>query len=102
MSEANQSSDNLQPAGPPEKVIYVDKIINIGVSPWVSRLTFALEMSEGVSSSLTQLIIPTPALFDTLEFLTKTMTARDDVKQNLVEALDQFKEKLSGDIKAVD
>jgi hypothetical protein len=102
MSTVSQPSDNLPPPEPPETVIYVDKIVNIGVSPWVSRLTFALEKSEGVSSSLTQLVIPTPALFDALEFLTKTMTDRVDVKQGIVEALDQFREKLSGGIKVAD
>ncbi|NTV94842.1 MAG: hypothetical protein HGA75_05430 [Thiobacillus sp.] len=76
------------------QIVYADQIVNIGVSMSVSRLTLALETAENSITPFAQLVIPTPALFEALEVIAKTVMKNDQFKQPVIEALDAFRLKL--------
>lgn len=77
----------------PPQIIYADKIINVGIGVSVSRLTLAMEVGANTVTPFAQLVIPTPSLFETLEFMANNVTNNDAVKKGVIEALDVFKEK---------
>lgn len=77
----------------PSQIIYADKIINVGIGISVSRLTLAMEVGANTVAPFAQLIIPTPSLFETLEFMANNVTNNDAIKKGVIEALDNFKEK---------
>lgn len=77
----------------PAQIIYADKIVNVGIGVSVSRLTLAIEVGENTVAQFAQLVIPTPALFETLEFMANNVTNDGEIRRSVVEALDTFKEK---------
>lgn len=80
--------------GTPTQVIYADRIYNVAIGPSVSRLTLAMEVAENTVAPNFQLVIPTPALFEALEFMATTITTNDNVKKGLVDGLNTFREKI--------
>lgn len=76
------------------QTIYADRIINIGVGASVCRLTLGVEVADDVMAPTAQIVIPTPALFETIEFLSSSITDNDEIKKNIIEGLDTFKEKI--------
>lgn len=81
--------------GSPTQIIYADKILNIAIGAGVSKLTLAMEVKENTLSPFAQLVLPTPAMFEALEFFSKTISSDDNLKANIIEALDTFKGTLS-------
>lgn len=79
----------------PAQVIYADRIINVGIGASVSRLTLAMEVGENTFGQFAQLVIPTPALFEVLEFMATTITSNDEVKRRIVDGLETFKAKIA-------
>jgi len=78
----------------PLEVIYADRIVSVGVGQSVSRLTLATETSELSVIPFAQLVIPTPILFDTIEFLTKYVMENSETNASLIDSLATFKSKL--------
>ncbi|MDP1678577.1 MAG: hypothetical protein Q8L02_00355 [Candidatus Nitrotoga sp.] len=79
----------------PVQVMYADRITNFGIGISVSRLTLAMEIGKDNFAPHVQLIIPTPALFEALEFMATAITNNDSIKKDIINALDAFKEKLA-------
>ncbi|MBZ0104099.1 MAG: hypothetical protein K8H84_00565 [Sulfuricella denitrificans] len=78
-----------------KQIIYADRIIGAGFGPGVSKLTLAMEVSAGVVTPSATLIMPTPALLEGLTAILNTINGPDEIKKNLIDALDAFKEQLS-------
>lgn len=76
------------------QTIYVDKITNVGISSNVSRLTLTQEVADGTSKAFANIIIPTNRLFDFIQFMSKNALNSEELKQNLIKSLDEFKSKL--------
>lgn len=92
---------NLQPtAGTgnipmPTQIIYVDRILNVGIGGSVCRLSLAVEVGENAFMPTAQLVIPTPALFEALEFMAGSISNNDEVKMKIADILTTFKDKLT-------
>lgn len=76
------------------QIIYADRVIEVGVSPGVSRLTLGLESGPNKFTSVARLIMPTSALFEAVAVISQTAIANKDVRNNLIKGLDDFKNKL--------
>lgn len=80
---------------PTIQTIYADRIHNIGFGMAVSKLTLAMEVSDNVVNPFAQVVIPTPALFDMLEFISKAVASDPKLTQSIIDSLDAFKAKLA-------
>ena len=89
--EAMESQPSIHPAIP---VLYADRIVNMGLGPAVSRLTLGVDGGNNVVMPVTQIVIPTPALFEAVEFMARHLES-DEAKMHIIEALEQFKAKLA-------
>lgn len=94
-NETPQIPSQLVSVTSPTQAIYADRIINVGIGTSVSRLTLALEVGENVVTPVAQVVIPTPALFEALEFMATSITRNDKIKKSIVDGLDAFKEKIA-------
>ncbi|WP_416242632.1 hypothetical protein ACLSSQ_10440 [Azospira sp. APE16] len=77
----------------PTNVIYADRFTNIGIGSAVTRLTLAVEAGDNNFAPTAQLIMPTPALFEAIQFMAETIN-NDEIKKNIISTLDLFKEKI--------
>lgn len=75
-------------------VVYADRIVNVGLGVAVSRLTLGVEAGENNIVPTTQIVLPTPAFFDAIEFMAKHLMT-DESRLPIIEAMDQFKAKLT-------
>jgi len=76
------------------ETIFVDKIINVGVSFNVSRLTLTQEVADGTDKAFANLVIPTSRLFEFIKFMSENIIKNDTLKQELLKSLDVFKNEL--------
>jgi hypothetical protein len=79
----------------PIPVIYTDRIINLGLGPAVSRLILAMEVGPNTFAPSLTLVIPTSALIDALEFMSKTLHENKEAKDGMIKTLDAIKEQFS-------
>lgn len=79
----------------PSQVIYADRILNFGLGPAVSKIALGMEVGENTFNQFAQLVLPTQGLFEVLEFMSNSIQANNELKQNLIQALEKFKEQLS-------
>lgn len=77
------------------KTIYADKVFTLAVGPSVSKIVFATEVAEDKLDISTQLIMPTPALFDAIDFMVKSIWKNEEVKEGLLEGLEELREKFN-------
>jgi hypothetical protein len=86
--------DNANPSvSAPVPVVYADRIINLGLGVAVSRLTLGLEVGENNILPSTQIVMPTPALFEAIEFMAKHLMT-DAARKPVIDALDKFRSEL--------
>lgn len=96
MPTNNRNAADQQPAQTlSHGVIYADRITAFGVGPAVSRLTLSMEADDNTVTSIAQIVMPTPALFDALEFMANAIENDESVKKGIIDALDSFKAKLT-------
>ncbi len=77
--------------GLPPQVIYADRITNVSFGPIVSRLTLGLEVSPNLYNQFANIVIPTIALLEIVEFLQKTINENEQLNTGIIEAMSQIK-----------
>lgn len=73
--------------------LYSDRIVNVSLGPGVSKLNFAVEVAPNDFRPTYSLTMPTHALMDALDFMTK-MLADEGVKKEFVEVFDKLKARM--------
>jgi hypothetical protein len=75
-------------------VIYADKISNLAVGPAISKLTLAMEGDDKSTVPFSQIVIPTPVLFQTIEFLIDSVYKNKDLKDKLIDGVEALKNEI--------
>lgn len=73
------------------QVIYADRILNVGFGPVVSKLTLGLEVGPNTFSSFANIVIPTLALIEAVEFLQKATSENDEMTSVIIDGVDKIK-----------
>lgn len=98
MKKTNQKNEDSQPEIEMDihsmSNIYVDRIVNIGMSFNVTRLTLAQEMADGTDKAFATLVIPTTRFLDFVQFVSENVSKDDDLKQRLIGSAEQFKDRV--------
>lgn len=68
--------------------------MNVGVGMSVSKLVLITDTGENSGNTVTQLVIPTPQLFEAIEALSKFVMENSDTRDSLIQALTEFREQL--------
>lgn len=76
-------------------LVYVDRILNLGLGPAVSRLTLGMEVGVNTFSPTTTLVIPTTALIDALKGMQSSVHENKEVKAGIIKGLDAIKEQFN-------
>ncbi len=93
-----------QPMNPPVKVIesnglpqviYADRIINAGFGAAVSRLTLAMETGPNTFTSTATLVVPTPALLETMTGVLNAIQGNPEIEEGILKALEALKAQIS-------
>lgn len=77
------------------KVIYADRILNVGFGPGVSRLTLGMETGTGTFAPTATLILPTPALLEAMNAVLTAINGDDDLKKALIKGSEALKDQLT-------
>lgn len=85
---SNQQLENL-------KVIYADRILNGGFGPAVSRLTLAMEVSQGKYIPSALMVLPTAALIEAMSAMLDGLKENAELKNALVSGLDALREQIN-------
>lgn len=93
--EAQQHENTRQSLNPqvglPLQVIYADRITNVTFGPIVSKLTLGLEVSPNLYNHFANVVIPTIALLEIVEFLQKTINENEQLNTGVIDAMNQIK-----------
>jgi hypothetical protein len=73
--------------------IYVDRLTNVNISPFVSKIDLSVDSVDGTQEAIFQLVMPTPALLDAINGFIK-INGNEAVKNKIIESLVNFKEKI--------
>ena len=73
---------------------YADRLYNIGVGPGIAKLTFANESGPNELTLAGQVIIPTAAFLEALDYISKSMLDNPAFFDNIANNLSKFLEKL--------
>ena len=93
-----------EPNNPPIKVIepngllpviYADRIVNAGFGAGVSRLTLAMETGQNTFTSTATLVIPTPALLETVTGVLNAIQKNPEIEEGIHKALEALKAQIS-------
>jgi hypothetical protein len=79
-------------------LIYVDKVMGVGLGAGVSKIILGLEDENGVASPGVTLVLPTQALLELVELIDKTVRDNDALKTALTEQWRSLGEKFGARI----
>nr|WP_315484949.1 hypothetical protein [uncultured Undibacterium sp.] len=74
--------------------VFCDRIVNISLGPAISKLNMGIEVAPNQFKPTYSLNIPTHALVDAIDFISKTLED-SDVQQEFVNAYDRLKERMT-------
>lgn len=78
-------------------LIYADKVLGLGIGAGVSKIILGLENIDGEMSRNTSLVLPTQALIDLVELVSKSLKTNHSLKTQLVQQWKVLAEKFEAE-----